>query len=140
MVTIFKPSNEMRILVVDDMMAMRARVINQLKSFGVTDIEQAGNGEKAFEVLEQMRQNQKPINLVICDWNMPVMTGIDLLEKIRKDKFYSELLFIMVTAEGEKQQVIKALKSGVSDYIIKPFEQSVLEQKLAAVWSRKLIR
>lgn len=125
------------ILVVDDMVAMRIRVINQLKSMGFVNIEQAGDGQEAFSILEKKKSENTPIDLIISDWNMPVMEGIDFLNKVRSSVAFAQLPFIMVTAEGEKQQVIKALKSGVSDYLIKPVSQEVLEKKLSGMWNRQ---
>lgn len=125
-----------KILVVDDMAAMRLRLMNQLKAMGYTNIDQAENGQEAFEVLEKKRSENNAIELVISDWNMPVLSGIDLLEKVRSNIHYAKLPFIMVTAEGEKQQVVRALKIGVSDYLVKPVDKSVLGQKLASLWER----
>lgn len=129
--------NETRILVVDDMAAMRLRVINQLKSMGFTNIDQAGNGQEAFDLLEKKRSENNPFDIVISDWNMPVMTGIDLLEKIRTNPAYENMPFVMVTAEGEKNQVVRALKSGVSDYLVKPVSAVLLTQKLTALHAKK---
>ena len=122
--------NETRILVIDDMAAMRLRVINQLKGMGFSQIEQAGDGQEAYNILQKKMSEGSPIELVISDWNMPVMTGIELLEKLRAEKGFFDLPFVMVTAEGEKPQVIRALKSGVTDYLIKPVDKVILEQKL----------
>ena len=122
--------NETKILVVDDMATMRTRVINQLKGMGFSSIEQAGDGQQAYEILQQKMSEGNPIELVISDWNMPVMTGIELLEKLRSEKNFSALPFVIITAEGEKPQVMRALKSGVTDYLIKPVDKVVLEQKL----------
>lgn len=124
---------ETRILVIDDMAAMRMRIINQLKGMGFLKIEQAADGQEAYNLIQKKQSEGDPIELVISDWNMPVMTGIDLLEKLRADKNFLTLPFVMVTAEGEKTQVIRALKSGVTDYLIKPVDKEILEQKLSAL-------
>jgi len=126
-----------RILVVDDMAAMRLRITNQLTAMGFVSIEQAGNGEEAFAMLEKKRLENNSIELIISDWSMPVMTGIDFLEKIKANECYAKLPFIMVTAEGEKTKVIRALKAGVSDYLIKPVDKIVLEQKLLTIWAKQ---
>ena len=128
--------NEIQILIVDDMSAMRMRVSNQLKSMGFVNIEQAENGKEAFDKLEKMHNESKPIQLIISDWNMPVMSGLEFLQKVRTTETYAKLPFVMVTAEGEKPQVLKALKSGVSDYLIKPVEKELLRQKLLGVWNK----
>ncbi len=124
---------ETKILVIDDMVAMRMRVMNQLKAMGFTKIEQAGDGKEAYELIVRRRSEENPFDLVISDWNMPVMTGIELLEKIRSDKDLKAMPFVMVTAEGEKLQVVRALKAGVTDYLIKPVNKEDLEKKLAAL-------
>ena len=121
--------NETHILVVDDMSAMRLRVTNQLKWMGFSNILQAENGQAAFEILEKQTAEKQNVGLIISDWNMPVMTGVDLLLKVRSAAQYSKLPFVMVTAEGEKGQVIEALKRGVSDYLVKPIDKDLLKQK-----------
>lgn len=127
---------ETRILVVDDMAAMRLRVTNQLKSMGFNDIEQAGNGKEALAQLEKGKSEGKNFSLIISDWNMPEMTGIDFLVAVRAHETFKSIPFLMVTAEGEKQQVVRALKSGVSDYLIKPVDKILLEKKLISIWSK----
>ncbi len=118
------------------MSAMRMRVSNQLKAMGFVNIEQAENGQEAFEKLEKMQTENKSVQLIISDWNMPIMSGLDFLLKVRASATYAKLPFVMVTAEGEKPQVIKALKSGVSDYLIKPVDKELLQQKLLGVWNK----
>lgn len=125
--------NETKILIVDDMAVMRMRVINQLKGMGFIHIEQAGDGQEAYDILQKNKSEGTPIELVISDWNMPVMSGIELLEKLRAEKNFNSLPFVMVTAEGEKLQVLRALKSGVTDYLIKPVDRTVLEQKMSVL-------
>lgn len=126
-------ANEIKILVVDDMATMRLRVINQLKGMGYLHIEQASDGQEAYTLLQQKMDEGNPIELVISDWNMPNMTGIELLEKLRSEKGFSSLPFVMVTAEGEKPQVLRALKSGVTDYLIKPVDKVILQEKLCGL-------
>ena len=118
------------------MSAMRMRVSNQLKAMGFVNIEQAENGQEAFDKIEKMQTENKPVQLIISDWNMPIMSGLDFLLKVRAFETYAKLSFVMVTAEGEKPQVIKALKSGVSDYLIKPVDKELLQQKLLGVWNK----
>lgn len=128
--------NECRVLVVDDMAAMRLRVTNQLTTIGFKQIEQAGNGQEAFDLMMKRKEENNPFQLVISDWNMPVLAGIDLLQKVRAVEEFKSLPFLMVTAEGEKEQVIRAIKTGVSDYLIKPVNIDALHQKLIAVWKK----
>lgn len=127
---------ECKILVVDDMAAMRLRVTNQLGSIGYKNIEQAGNGQEAFDLMMLKKNENTPFDLVISDWNMPVLTGIDFLQKVRAIEEFKKLPFLMVTAEGEKEQVIRAIKTGVSDYLIKPVNIEALTLKLISVWKK----
>lgn len=126
-----------RILIVDDMSTMRLRIMNQLRVMGFGSIYQASNGQEAFSILERHAADGKPIDLIISDWNMPVMSGLDFLVKVKAEKSFSQLPFIMATAEGEKQQVMRAVVSGVTDYIIKPIDREVLQKKLVQLWERE---
>ncbi len=126
-------SKQSKILVVDDMGAMRTRVQNQLKNLGFLNVEFASDGLEAFNIIQRTITSANQIELVLCDWNMPQMTGIELLEIVRANPRYSSMPFIMMTAEGEKLQVVRAVNSGVTDYLIKPVDKSVLEQKLNAL-------
>lgn len=116
------------ILVVDDHQAMRRTIASILRSQGFTNLHFAENGEMAWRVLQKMN-----FSIVLLDWNMPRMTGIELLKKIRRDTEFSELPVLMVTAEAEKEQVIDAVLSGATDYIVKPFTPAVLESKVKAL-------
>jgi two-component system, chemotaxis family, chemotaxis protein CheY len=117
------------ILVVDDFPIMRGIIRRMLtKRFGLNNILEAEDGVIAWDVLSRER-----VDLVICDWNMPNMTGIALLKKIRADKRLQDLPFVMVTAEGKKENVIEATKEGVTGYIIKPFTAKDLGKKLKLI-------
>jgi len=118
----------MRILVVDDALTMRRIVINLLRQLGFTNMNEADDGTTAWDKL-----HSETFDLIISDWNMPKMTGIDLLRKIRADGKYSQLPFIMVTAEGKRENVIAAVQAGVSNYIVKPFNAATLKEKLVKV-------
>ena len=123
-----------RILVVDDMKAMRMRVINQLKKMEYDNILEAENGEEAFEKIDQQLNNSEPVDLVLSDWNMPKMTGLDLLKNIRADERFSKLPFLMVTAEAEQSNVIIAVKAGVSNFVVKPFSIISLKEKIDKIF------
>ncbi len=118
-------SRDFCILVVDDFSTMRRVIKRVLTRIGIENIIEADNGASAWEIL-----NQQKIDAVICDWNMPNMTGVDLLEKVRSDEKFSDLPFIMVTAEGKKDFIIEATKKGVTSYITKPFSAEDLTKKL----------
>jgi two-component system chemotaxis response regulator CheY len=116
-----------RLLVVDDMMTMRKIVAKACKDIGFTDITEAADGQKAWEA---MQSAEPPIGLVISDWNMPNCSGIDLLRRVRADSRYKNVAFVLLTAESEGHQVAEAVKSGVDNYIVKPFTPDLLSKKL----------
>lgn len=116
-----------RVLVVDDMMTMRKIVSKNLRDLGFTDIQDAADGNAAWDVLSK---SVPPIQLVISDWNMPNCTGLELLKKCRADAKYNNIPFLMLTAEAEAHQVKEALTAGVTNYIIKPFTAEILKAKL----------
>jgi len=120
----------MTVLVVDDFATMRRIVKGVLKDLGFKNVIEAENGKAALSELKK-----EEIGLIISDWNMPEMTGIDLLKAVRAHDQYKELPFIMVTAEGQKDNVIEAVKAGVTNYIVKPFTPETLRQKLEAVFN-----
>lgn len=120
-----------KILVVDDMLTMRKIITKNLKEYGFSKIEEADDGATAWPALEHALQVNQPFQLVLSDWNMPGMKGIDLLKKVREDARFKKLPFLLITAESEKSQVIEAIKLDVSDYIVKPFTAQHLKDKLA---------
>ncbi len=118
----------MPILIVDDYKTMLRIVRNLLAQLGFNNVDEATDGTMAFGKLEQ-----KPFKMVISDWNMEPMSGLELLKKIRADERFKAMPFIMVTAETKAENVIIAKQAGVNNYIIKPFNAATLKQKLAAV-------
>ncbi len=119
----------MKILIVDDFSTMRRILKNILKQLGFSEITEADDGTTA---LEELKQNK--CDLIICDWNMPKMTGIDLLKTIRADEELKAIPFLMVTAEAQKQNVIEAVKAGVSNYVVKPFTADQISEKLEKIF------
>ncbi|MGZ3806907.1 MAG: response regulator [Bacteriovorax sp.] len=120
---------------VDDFEMTRISIINSLSELGFTDFDEADNGLLAFEKIMDAEDMNAPFDLVFCDWNMPVMSGIDLLKKCRQTPGLILLPFIMVTAEAETENIIMALKLGANDYIVKPVQVEVLRKKIDAVLS-----
>lgn len=118
----------MRILVIDDFQTMRRIIINLLRQLGFTNMAEADDGSTAWEKLQA-----EHVDLIVSDWNMPKMTGMDLLRKVRADEKYKTTPFIMVTAEGKRENVIAAVQAGVSNYIVKPFNAATLKEKLSKV-------
>jgi two-component system, chemotaxis family, chemotaxis protein CheY len=119
----------MRILVVDDFQTMRRIIVNLLRQLGFTNMVEADDGATAWERL----QGGEQVDLIISDWNMPKMTGIDFLKNVRTHEKLKALPFIMVTAEGKRENVIAAVQAGVSNYIVKPFNAATLKEKLVKV-------
>lgn len=120
------------ILIVDDFSTMRRIVKTALKQLGFENITEAEDGAIALEKLKNGN-----FKLIISDWNMPNMMGIDLLKAVRADEKLKPIPFLMVTAEAQKENILEAAKSGVSNYIIKPFTADSLQQKLEAIFSKK---
>jgi two-component system chemotaxis response regulator CheY len=119
----------MKILVVDDSSTMRRIIQNTLARLGYKDVVQAADGVEAWNAI----QENPDIGVVITDWNMPNMNGLELVKKIRAEEKYKNIPIIMVTTEGGKKEVITALKAGVNNYIVKPFTPQVLKEKLEGV-------
>ncbi|MBC8269771.1 MAG: response regulator [Rhodospirillaceae bacterium] len=118
----------MNVLIVDDYKTMLRILRNLLKQLNFNNIEDATDGSMALEVLRT-----KDIGMVISDWNMEPMTGIQLLREVRGDDKLKHLPFIMITAESKSENVIAAKEAGVSNYIVKPFNAETLKSKLVSV-------
>jgi len=123
---------KMNILVVDDFATMRRIVKNILKQLGYENIHEADDGTSALEVLKREK-----IDFIISDWNMPQMSGIELLKTVRATEEWKDLPFLMVTAEGQKENVIEAVKNKVNNYIVKPFTPEVLMEKISKIFEGK---
>lgn len=113
------------ILVVDDFSTMRRVIRRILRDMGLENVVEADNGKKAWDLLLERK-----FDIVICDWNMPRMSGLDLLEKVRADRSLADLPFMMVTAEGKRNFILEATRKGVTGYITKPFGAEELAGKL----------
>jgi two-component system chemotaxis response regulator CheY len=118
----------MQILVVDDYNTMRRIIRNLLKQLGFDNVDEAADGGEAFKKMQE-----KSFGLVISDWNMEPMTGLDLLKLVRADAKVKNTPFIMVTAESKPENVIAAKQAGVSNYIVKPFNAETLKTKMTSV-------
>lgn len=124
-------NKSMKILVVDDFATMRKVVRNLLKQAGYENIVEAEDGVVALNTLKSQK-----IDFVISDWNMPNMTGIDLLRAVRADSDLAKMPFLMVTAEALQDNVVTAVKAGVSNYIVKPFTAEVLDEKITKIMEK----
>lgn len=121
----------LKFLVVDDSVTMRRIVINSLANLNYLDYVEATDGKDALAKLE----SDPEINFVITDWNMPEMSGLQLVKAIRSDERFSELPVLMVTTRGLKNDIIEALKARVNNYILKPFTPQVLREKIEQILS-----
>lgn len=119
----------MKVLIVDDFATMRRILRNVLKQIGFTNINEADDGKSALKELKK-----EDFDLVLCDWNMPEMSGIELLNTVRSDEKLKEIPFVMVTAEAQKDNIVDAVKAGVSNYIVKPFTAETVGEKLQKVF------
>lgn len=119
----------MRVLIVDDFSTMRRIVRNILRQIGLNNVVEADDGTTAWDIL-----NREKIDFVVSDWNMPKMTGIELLRKVRSSEEFAELPFLMVTAEAQQENIIEAVQAKVSNYIVKPFTADTLQQKIDKIF------
>ena len=125
-----------KFLVVDDFATMRKIVKKVLAELGYTNVSEAEDGKPALALLQQAAQSGQPIEMVISDWNMPGMTGIELLKACRSNPQLKGTPFMLVTAESEQKNIIEAAQAGVSDYVVKPFNAQTLKEKLTRVWAK----
>jgi two-component system, chemotaxis family, chemotaxis protein CheY len=121
----------MKVLIVDDFATMRRILKNVLKQIGLMNISEAEDGKAA---LTELKKNK--YDLIMCDWNMPEMPGIELLNKVRSDDALKHIPFIMVTAEAKKDNILDAVKAGVSNYIVKPFTAETVDEKLKKIFNK----
>ncbi len=119
-----------QVLVVDDFSTMRRIVRNLLKELGFANVQEAEDG---VDALNKLRGEQ--FDFVVSDWNMPNMTGIELLRTIRADESLKHLPVLMVTAEAKKENIIEAAKAGASGYVVKPFTAATLDEKLKKIFA-----
>ncbi|HYE36798.1 MULTISPECIES: chemotaxis response regulator CheY [Methylocaldum] len=124
-------NKNMKILVVDDFSTMRRIIRNLLRELGFNNIFEADDGQSALPKLQS-----GGIDFLITDWNMPGMTGIDLLRAVRADPNLAQLPVLMVTAEAKRDQIVEAAQAGVNGYVIKPFTAATLQEKIEKIFER----
>lgn len=117
-----------KVLIVDDFATMRKVVRNLLKQVGYEDIVEAEDGVMALKTLKSQK-----VDVIVSDWNMPNMSGFELLKAVRADADLAKTPFLMVTAEALQDNVVAAVKAGVSNYIVKPFTAEVLNEKIKKI-------
>lgn len=125
------PDPNMKFLVVDDFSTMRRIVRNLLKELGFSNVHEAEDGVDALNKL----RTEGGFEFVVSDWNMPNMTGIDLLRAIRADASLKHLPVLMVTAEAKRENIIEAAQAGASGYVVKPFTAATLDEKLKKIFA-----
>lgn len=121
----------MKILIVDDFATMRRIIKNLLKDLGFNNTQEADDGTTAVPLL-----NSGNFDFLVTDWNMPGMTGFDLLKHVRADPKLKDLPVLMVTAEAKREQIVAAAQAGVNGYIVKPFTAAVLKDKIEKIFER----
>ncbi len=121
----------MKILVVDDFSTMRRIIKNLLRDLGFTNTSEADDGNTALPMLQSGN-----FDFLVTDWNMPGMTGIELLKHVREDERLKDLPVLMVTAEAKRDQIVAAAQAGVNGYVIKPFTAAVLKEKIDKIFER----
>lgn len=122
---------DMKILIVDDFSTMRRIIKNLLRDLGFTNTQEADDGLTALPMLKT-----GGFDFLVTDWNMPGMTGIDLLKQVRADEQLSGMPILMVTAEAKRDQIVEAAQAGVNGYVIKPFTAAVLKEKIEKIFER----
>jgi len=121
----------MKILIVDDFSTMRRIIKNLLRDLGYNNVQEADDGNTALPMLKSGK-----FDFLITDWNMPGMTGIELLKAVRADEKLAKLPVLMVTAEQKREQIIEAAQAGVNGYIVKPFTAATLKEKIEKIFER----
>jgi two-component system, chemotaxis family, chemotaxis protein CheY len=126
-----------RILIVDDLESLRELLKAYLQRLGFRAIDEAYDGQNALDMMWEAEHVKAPYAIVISDWNMPNMTGLDLLLRVRQVEGWKKLPFILLTTESEKDKIVSAVTAGVSNYMVKPVEEAMLKDKLQKVWEKK---
>ncbi|MDX2471116.1 MAG: chemotaxis response regulator CheY [SAR324 cluster bacterium] len=122
-------NKDMRILVVDDFSTMRRIIKNILRQLGYNNVIEADDGTTALAKLQQ-----EAVDFVITDWNMPKMSGLELLNEIRSSDTMKDLPVLMVTAEALQENIVAAIKAGVSNYVVKPFDAATISEKIDKIF------
>ena len=128
---------DLKVLVVDDMLAMRTIIEKGLKDLGFLNITHATDGLTAFKLIQKAIEEEQPFEFIISDRNMPMMGGLDLLLKVRQLEINKDVPFLMITAEAHPKNEDKAIKAGVSNFIVKPFTKQIFKEKIDSIFLKK---
>ena len=123
-------NKDITVLIVDDFSTMRRILKNILRQLDFKNIIEADDGTTAVDIL-----NEQQVGLIVCDWNMPKMTGIELLRHVRATDGLSDIPFLMVTAEAQQENIIEAVKAKVNNYVVKPFTAETLGEKIDKIFN-----
>lgn len=130
-------SSKTSFLLVDDYSSIRIMLKTQLKEFGFKgEIYEAENVDQAMQVLQEKQSSEFPVQFIISDWNMPGQSGLDFLKMVRENESFISVPFLMLTTENEQDHVLDAIKSGASNYLIKPWSKKALSEKIAKCWEK----
>ncbi|RYZ61957.1 MAG: response regulator [Proteobacteria bacterium] len=125
-----------KILIVDDIQSLRDLLKAYLHRIGFWNLTEATDGQEALDLLWEADQKGEAVGLIISDWNMPNMDGIELLKRIRMVPDWKNLPFLLLTTESEKAKVVEAVQAQVSNYVVKPVDEQTLKEKLMKVWEK----
>jgi two-component system, chemotaxis family, chemotaxis protein CheY len=120
----------LKVLVADDHFLIRQFVRNTLHEAKITDVQTAADGNEAIDLVQKSHDANQPYDVVFLDWNMPTISGLEVLSYFRAKPEYAQTAFVMLTAESEQQNIMKAIKAGATSYIVKPVSPSDLSKKL----------
>jgi len=125
-----------RFLLVDDMEPLRRIVRTMLKELGYKEVEEAESAHEAIQALERIQKSGRNVDIILSDWSMPGMTGLEFLKFVRATEGLKSIPFVMITAEGLREQILAAIQAGVSSYLVKPFSLAQFHDKLKGVWTK----
>lgn len=132
--TLFPP--ETKILVVEDTLPIREIITSFLRNLGFQNITEADDAGQALKALTSASENYTPYELIISDWKMPGLTGLDLLTSVRRKPEWAKIPFVFLTSESRQDQIIRAIQAGANNYILKPLIEDTLRDKLRRTWDQ----
>lgn len=124
----------LRVLVTDDQLMMRTVISQDLRNMGFVQIDTAPNGREAWRLIDDARRSNHPYSMVFLDWNMPELDGLGVLTKCRAEKKLDNMAVVMITAEQEKKNVLKAISTGATSYIVKPVSRDALQKNVERIF------
>ena len=129
-------NNKMKILVIDDVFTVRKILLKYLGNLGFSSIFQAEDGLEAWNILVNHHARGEPVEFVICDCKMPKMSGFELLEKARSKQEFKDIPFLMIAADSDQSSVIKTVRLGADEFLVKPLNQDILKSKISKIFSQ----